>query len=104
MLVADRLDGAPLSADHGAPWRLVAPAHYAYKSTKHLCRIELHRGGAPRDSQTDLSARVLLALVRPHPRGRVAFEERHQWLPARVVLPVYRALIPVTVRLGRRRA
>ena len=34
VLLADRLDGAPLSVDHGAPLRLVAPKHYGYKSVK----------------------------------------------------------------------
>lgn len=43
VMLADTLDGEPLSAEHGAPRRLVAPAHYGYKSVKHLCRIEFRR-------------------------------------------------------------
>ena len=41
VLLADHLDGAPLDAKHGAPVRLVAPAHYGFVNVKHLCRIEL---------------------------------------------------------------
>lgn len=41
VLVADRLDGRPLDADHGAPVRLVSPGQYGYVSTKHRCRVEL---------------------------------------------------------------
>src|SRR5829696_5383117 len=41
VLIADRLDGAPLTGDHGAPARLVSPRQYGYMNTKHLCRIEL---------------------------------------------------------------
>jgi DMSO/TMAO reductase YedYZ molybdopterin-dependent catalytic subunit len=40
VLLADTLDGAPLGIEHGAPVRLVAPAHYGYKNVKHLRRIE----------------------------------------------------------------
>jgi len=42
VLIAERLDGRPLNADHGAPVRLVSPNQYGFVSTKHLCRIELH--------------------------------------------------------------
>jgi DMSO/TMAO reductase YedYZ molybdopterin-dependent catalytic subunit len=42
VLLADTLDGEPLPFEHGAPWRIVAPAHYGYKNVKHLCAIELH--------------------------------------------------------------
>ena len=41
VLLADTLDGEPLSLEHGAPLRVVAPAHYGYKSVKHLRAIEL---------------------------------------------------------------
>jgi DMSO/TMAO reductase YedYZ molybdopterin-dependent catalytic subunit len=41
VLLADTLDGEPLPFEHGAPWRIVAPAHYGYKSVKHLSAIEL---------------------------------------------------------------
>ena len=47
VLLADRLDGAPLGPDHGAPVRLVSPQQYGFMSTKHLCRIELHTEEPP---------------------------------------------------------
>jgi DMSO/TMAO reductase YedYZ molybdopterin-dependent catalytic subunit len=43
VLLADRLNGLPLTLEHGAPIRLIAPAHYGYKNVKHLSRIEFHR-------------------------------------------------------------
>jgi DMSO/TMAO reductase YedYZ molybdopterin-dependent catalytic subunit len=43
LLLADRLDGAKLTPDHGAPLRLVAPMHYGYKSVKHLTVLEYRR-------------------------------------------------------------
>jgi DMSO/TMAO reductase YedYZ molybdopterin-dependent catalytic subunit len=46
VLLADQLDGQPLPIEHGAPLRLVAPAHYGYKSVKHLDRIEFWLSGA----------------------------------------------------------
>lgn len=39
-LVADKHDGEPLSADHGAPARLIVPRLYAWKSAKWLCSLE----------------------------------------------------------------
>ena len=41
VLLADSLDGEPLTLVHGAPIRFVSPAQYAYKSVKHLVSIEL---------------------------------------------------------------
>jgi DMSO/TMAO reductase YedYZ molybdopterin-dependent catalytic subunit len=95
VLIAERLDGRPLSSDHGAPVRLVSPSQYGFVSTKHLCAIELHDGepteryeGTPRLSRT-----FLRSSFSPHPRARVWEEERHRHLPAWAVRPVYRALI-----------
>jgi DMSO/TMAO reductase YedYZ molybdopterin-dependent catalytic subunit len=65
VLLADRLDGAPLGIEHGAPLRLVAPAHYGYKNVKR---------------------------VMDHPRARVALEERGL-ISARVLRGVYRPAI-----------
>src|SRR5262249_52873536 len=87
-LLADRLDGRPLDGDHGAPVRLVSPAQYGYVSTKHLCRIEVHTG-EPEDAG---ASRIGNRLFRPHPRARVAEEERHGSLPGWLVRPLYRAL------------
>jgi DMSO/TMAO reductase YedYZ molybdopterin-dependent catalytic subunit len=40
-LLAYRLDGAPLTAEHGAPLRLVAPGRACYYSVKWADRLEL---------------------------------------------------------------
>jgi DMSO/TMAO reductase YedYZ molybdopterin-dependent catalytic subunit len=88
VLVADRLDGRPLDADHGAPLRLVSPAQYGYMSTKHLCRIEVHVGKPTRQRWTLVES----WLLRSHPRARVAEEERHGLVPGRLVRPFYAAL------------
>jgi DMSO/TMAO reductase YedYZ molybdopterin-dependent catalytic subunit len=104
VLLADRLDGAPLDGDHGAPLRLVCPGHYGFVNTKHLCRIE------PRDSEppegygtaTVFAGRMLRALwYKRHPRARVWQEERHRHLPAPVLRVLGRAIIPATRFLSR---
>ncbi len=41
VLLADEMDGAPLSRGNCAPLRLVAPAHYGYKNVKYIVTIEL---------------------------------------------------------------
>jgi DMSO/TMAO reductase YedYZ molybdopterin-dependent catalytic subunit len=83
VLLADALDGASLDADQGAPLRLVAPAHYGYKSVKHVCQIEY---------RTTYEAGS--AGWTEHPRGRVAHEERSRYLPGWVWRPLWRALLP----------
>lgn len=93
VLLADSLDGAPLSIEHGAPLRLVAPGHYGYKNIKHLCAIEFWRDARhyryPAPSFLD------------HPRARVDLEERAVGLPNWLVRPVYRLIIPSTRWLSR---
>jgi len=89
VLIAERLDGRPLDDDHGAPARLVSPNQYGYLSTKHLCRIELHTA-----EPSGVYASAALRLLMPHPRATVWKEERHRYLPAWSVRPVYRLLIP----------
>ena len=39
-LLALRLNGAPLTPEHGAPLRLVIPQLYAWKSAKYVCGLE----------------------------------------------------------------
>jgi DMSO/TMAO reductase YedYZ molybdopterin-dependent catalytic subunit len=96
VLIADRLDGRPLEADHGAPVRLVSPSQYGYVSTKHLCRIDLHTS-APTGMPGTAHAlgRVVLRgpLIERHPRARVWREERHPYTPGWLLRPFYRALI-----------
>ncbi len=95
VLVADHLDGRPLTAKHGAPVRLVSPRQYGYKSVKHLCRVEVLTS-APRRSEP--------VLFRTHPRGRVWEEERNGTLPTWLVRPLYRAVVAPIRRLRPRRA
>jgi DMSO/TMAO reductase YedYZ molybdopterin-dependent catalytic subunit len=103
VLIAERLDGRPLDGDHGAPARLVSPRQYGYISTKHLCRIELHSGVPSGIRAAHPLSRVMLRgpLVKPHPRARVWKEERHPYVPPRLLRPLYRLTIPFGVRLGR---
>ncbi|HEX5684512.1 MAG TPA: molybdopterin-dependent oxidoreductase [Ideonella sp.] len=89
VLLADRLFGQPLSIEHGAPLRLVAPAHYGYKSVKHLNRVEFWRSGA---NYRPFGLRFMV-----HPRARVAHEERGQWVPGWLLRHLYRPLIRPTV-------
>jgi DMSO/TMAO reductase YedYZ molybdopterin-dependent catalytic subunit len=95
VLLADRLDGRPLDRDHGAPVRLVSPAQYGYISTKHLCRIDVH-AGEPKRSR---GLRITERLIEPHPRARVAEEERHGSLPGWLVRPLYRAFAAPLLRV-----
>ncbi|MEJ7704294.1 MAG: VOC family protein [Geodermatophilaceae bacterium] len=97
VLIADRLDGRPLSGDHGAPARLVSPRQYGYVSTKHLCRIEVHTAEPKRVHKS------VLRLLGPHPRARVWEEERHRYLPAWLLRRPYRATIAFVITWGRRR-
>lgn len=87
VLLADELDGAPLSVAHGAPVRLVAPAHYGYKSVKHLVSLE-YRIAYPGGS----------AGWKEHPRGRVVLEERSRLLPG----PLWRRAWGLALPLARR--
>lgn len=77
VLLADKINGQPLSIAHGAPIRLVAPAHYGYKNLKHVNRIEFRCD----DSNYRPSGLRFMA----HPRARVAYEERGQWVPGWVL-------------------
>ena len=47
VLLADRHDGAPLTAEHGWPLRLVVPRRYFWKSAKWVRGIELVAKDAP---------------------------------------------------------
>ena len=94
VLLADTLDGAPLPIAHGAPLRLIAPAHYAYKSIKHLSRIEFRR--------EDLGYRVSGLRFMDHPRARVAQEERGRGAPGWLLRYLYRPLVRRTAALFER--
>lgn len=93
VLLADRLGGESLNDAHGAPLRLVAPAHYGYKNVKHIVAIEFwldrrgYRFPMPYPSLME------------HPRARVALEERGRILAPRIFRFLYRPLIWPTRRL-----
>ena len=90
VILADGLDGAALSMEHGAPLRLVAPRHYGYKSVKHIKRIEFHR-----DQKKHY--RIPGPGFMSHPRARVALEERGKYLPGWFYRIIYRPLIRLTI-------
>lgn len=90
VLLADTLNDAPLSIAHGAPLRLIAPAHYGYKNPKHLCGIEFWENT---QHYPPASLRFM-----DHPRARVAFEERGRGVPGWLLRLVYRPFVSQTVR------
>jgi len=89
VLLADRLGGEPLSMAHGAPLRLVAPAHYGYKSVKCIKGVEF--------LCSDADYRPIGSSFMSHPRARVADEERGQWLPGWLLRYLYRPLVRPTI-------
>lgn len=91
VMLADELDGTPLSIGHGAPLRLVAPAHYGYKNPKHLCGIEFWRDGR--------KYRSAAFQFMDHPRARVAFEERGRGISGKLLRIIYRPFVQRTIRL-----
>lgn len=90
-LLADRLEGQALGIEHGAPLRLVAPAHYGYKSVKHLSALRF----LPEDESHQVRPAAFAFM--DHPRARVAFEERGRWVPGRLLRHLYRPLVDRTV-------
>lgn len=89
VLLADRLNGKPLSVEHGAPLRLVAPSHYGYKSIKHLHRVEFWLN----DQKYKPSGFRFMH----HPRARVTMEERALGAPGWVFRFLYRPLVRLTL-------
>lgn len=89
VMLADQHQHLPLSWQHGAPLRLLAPAHYGFKSVKHLQRIEfcarLDDYRSPTLHWTE------------HARGRVAYEERGRLLPTWFYRYLFRAVIPLVL-------
>jgi DMSO/TMAO reductase YedYZ molybdopterin-dependent catalytic subunit len=105
VLIADRLNGSPLGPAHGAPVRLVAPNHYGFINVKHLARIEFCTKEPRGYGNPPLPANVGLRLLGYGrlPRARVWEEERHRFLPARVIRLAGRFLIPPIGSLSSRR-
>jgi DMSO/TMAO reductase YedYZ molybdopterin-dependent catalytic subunit len=83
----------------------VSPRQYGFVSTKRLCRIELHTA-EPKENVGAASPLAQMGLrsglIRRHPRARVWEEERHPSLPAWLLRPVYRLLIPPIAFLSAR--
>jgi DMSO/TMAO reductase YedYZ molybdopterin-dependent catalytic subunit len=99
VMIADHLNGERLGGDHGGPARLVCPSRYGYKSTKHLTKIELHTA-EPSEGHSDPRINTALNLVKPHPRARVADEERHRYLPGWSIRWInYHVIHPIIRRL-----
>ena len=94
VLLADTLNGRPLTIEHGAPLRLIAPSHYGYKNVKHLSRVEFWRD--------DRTYRPAALRFMDHPRARVAFEERGKGVPGPILRYLYRPLVRPTISRFRR--
>ncbi len=90
VMIADQLNGKPLTVAHGAPVRLVAPSHYGYKSPKHLCGIDFWRNS--------FNFRPWYLRWMVHPRGRVALEERGRGAPGWFFRVLFRPMIASTSR------
>ncbi len=90
ILLADKLDGTPLNVAHGAPLRLVAPAHYGYKNPKHVYDMEFYK-------EAKVSKSGLMKAI-DHPRGRVAQEERASFAPGWLLRLPYRMGIKSTIK------
>jgi len=95
VLLADKLNGEPLSIEHGAPLRLVAPAHYGCKNPKHVCAVEFWRDG--RRFRPSAPFRFM-----DHPRARVVLEERGRGVPGWLLRYLYRPTIRPGIWLFRR--
>src|SRR5262249_55713864 len=102
VLLADRLDGGPLPAEHGGPLRLVSPSQYRYKSAKHLVQIQLFADEPSAETHSNWLSRAFLVLVRGHPRARVAHEERRRHIPAWLLRFFYRIFIRPGLWLSRK--
>ena len=103
VLLADRLNGLPLDAAHGAPLRLVSPRQYGFINTKHLCRIELLTAEPATcigSASTEAHVGLRLFGYKRFVRARVWEQERHRFLPPLLVREVSRWLIPGIRRLS----
>jgi len=94
VLLAVAMDNQQLSIKQGGPMRIVAPAHYGYKSIKFLKSIEFH---SDYSRYNPPSFRFM-----DHPRARVAYEERGRWVPGWLLRYLYRPLVGPTIRLFER--
>lgn len=89
VMLANSLNDSPLTIEHGAPLRLIAPKHYGYKNAKHIKAIEFCLD----NSKYKPAAFKFM----DHPRARVELEERGRWFPGWLLRYVYRPLIRPTI-------
>jgi len=90
VLLADQLDRQPLTIEHGAPIRIVAPNHYGYKNPKHINRLEFF-------SHSQEIKKGYMRFI-DHPRARVAYEERARKGPGWLFRWLYKLGIKGTIR------
>ncbi len=90
VLLANKLDNEPLTLEHGAPIRMVAPNHYGYKNLKHIKRIELY-------TNEQIVKQGFLSFM-DHPRARVSSEERASFGPQIFFRWLYKFGIKGTIR------
>ena len=90
VLLADHLNGEPLTVDHGSPIRLIAPKHYGYKSVKYLKEIKF--------LLPEQGYRASGFEFMDHPRARVEHEERGRIFPGFLLRYLYRPLIKPTAK------
>lgn len=95
VLLANTLNGSPLSVEHGAPLRVVAPSHYGYKNAKHIKGIDVW-------TSTRRYRKRGVGHYIDHPRARVAQEERGRIIPGWILRRVYRPAIEKTVQQFRK--
>jgi len=90
VLLADQLDDQPLTLEHGAPIRIVAPDHYGYKNLKYIKRIEFY-------AEEQKVKQGFLKFM-DHPRARVALEERATTGPAIFFRHLYKIGLQTTIK------
>lgn len=102
VLLADRLNGEPLTGDHGAPIRFLSPSQYGYVSVKHFARVEVWtQEPAENYGRAHWSGRLMLRpLFWRHPRARVWQEERNRRIPGQMLRVPYAALRAPILRLS----
>ena len=89
VLLADQLDDEPLSLEHGAPIRIVAPDHYGYKNLKHIKCLEFY-------VKKQIVKQGYLRFM-DHPRARVFHEERTSKGPGIIFRWLYKFGIKGTI-------
>ena len=90
VLIADTLNGEPLTIEHGAPVRIITPDHYGYKNPKHVNRIFFYK-------EAFATKKGIWEFI-DHPRARVALEERASMGPGFLYRLLYKIGIQRTIK------